>query len=137
MLFFILLICALASVVVIAATHRESMVSEDYYEQELKFQDQIDSAARAQKVGAHLQFEAGARKLVVTAPADQLAQQFSGVIEFYRPSSPALDRQVPFVPGADGTQAVDVARLAAGLWQVRVKWNAGGQHYFLEQKIRL
>ena len=47
-----LLFAGMAGVVVIAATHRESMVSENYYEQELKFQDQIDSAARAQKSGA-------------------------------------------------------------------------------------
>ena len=33
-LFFVLLFCGLAGIVVIAATHRESMVSENYYEQD-------------------------------------------------------------------------------------------------------
>jgi hypothetical protein len=59
------------------------------------------------------------------------------VIEFYRPSSPALDRAFPLAPGADASQAVDVSKLATGLWVVRVKWSAGGQDYFLEQKITL
>lgn len=140
-LFFVLLFCGLATVVVIAATHRESLVSENYYEQELKFQAQIDGAARAQKCGARLQLEteAGARagKLVVRLPAGQMARHCSGVIEFYRPSSPALDREFPLAPGADGSQTVDVSKLAAGLWQVRVRWTAGGEEYFLEQKIKL
>jgi hypothetical protein len=38
-------------------------------------------------------------------------------------------------PRADGTQSLDGSRLAAGPWRVRVKWIAGGQNYFLEQKI--
>jgi nitrogen fixation protein FixH len=137
MLFFVLLVCALAGVVAIAATHRESMVSENYYEQELKFQEQIDGAARAQKSGARLQLEPEGGKLVVTVPAEQAVRKCSGVIEFYRPSSPALDCEFPLAPGADGSQTVDVSKLAAGLWQVRVKWSAGGQDYFLEQKITI
>ena len=140
-LFFVLLICGLAGVVVIAATHRDSMVSESYYEQELRFQTRIDSAARAQKCGAQVQLEtttgADARRLVVRLPVEQVARHCSGVIEFYRPSSPALDREFPLTPAADGTQAVDVAGLAAGLWAVRVKWTAGGEEYFLEQKITI
>ena len=122
-------------VVAIVATHRESMVSENYYEQELKFQDRIDSAARAQKSGANIQLDAAAGRLLVAVPAAQLAQKFSGAIELYRPSSSKLDREFPFAPRADGTQALDVSQLAAGLWEVRVKWTAGGQDYFLERKI--
>jgi nitrogen fixation protein FixH len=141
LLFFVLLICGLAGVVGIAATHRESMVSENYYEQELKFQSQIDSAARAQKSGARLQLESGAgaraSKLVVQLPAEQVARHCAGVIEFYRPSSPALDCEFPLTPGADGSQTVDVSKLAVGLWEVRVKWTAGGEEYFLEQKIKI
>jgi nitrogen fixation protein FixH len=136
-LFFVLLICAIAGVVVIAATHSESLVSENYYEQELKYQDQIDSAVRAQKCGATVRLDANGGKLLLAVPAAEAGQKFSGKIEFYRPSSPALDRTVPFAPAADGSQAVDVSKLAAGLWEVRVKWNSGGQSYFLEQKIAL
>jgi nitrogen fixation protein FixH len=124
-------------VVVIAATHRESMVSENYYEQELKFQDQINSAARAEKSGAHIQLDAAAGKLLVAVPARQMAQQLSGAIEFYRPSAPGLDCEYSLAPDARGSQTVDVSRLTAGLWQVRVKWRAGGQDYFLQQRITL
>lgn len=135
--FFILLFCGITTVVVIAATHQESMVSPDYYEQELKFQDQIDSAARAQKCGARLHLDSRAGRLVVAVPAAQVAPALAGTIEFYRPSSPALDCHFPLAPQADGMQAVDVSKLKAGLWQVRVKWTAGGQNYFLEQRVIL
>ena len=47
-----LFFAGMATVVVIASTHREHLVSANYYEQELKFQRRIDSAERAQKSGA-------------------------------------------------------------------------------------
>jgi hypothetical protein len=127
----------MASVVVIAATHREHLVSDNYYEQELKFQGQIDSAARAQKSGATIAYDSAGRSVVIALPAAQLAQKFSGVIELYRPSEPKLDRGFPLEPKADGAQTLNVSKLAAGLWLVRAKWNAAGEDYFLEQKIKI
>ena len=142
-LFFGLLLSAIAGVVVLAATHRESMVSDNYYEQELQYQARMDSIARAQQCGARLALELktgaapAASDLVVRLPVEQAAQHCAGAIEFYRPSSPALDRQFPLAPGPDGSQVVDVSKLAKGLWVVRVKWSVGGADYFLEQKITI
>jgi nitrogen fixation protein FixH len=135
--FFALLICGIVTLIVIAVTHRESMVNANYYEQELRYQAQMESAARAQQCGASLQWDATGRLLRVAVPSAQLAQNLSGTIEFYRPSAPELDHSVQFIPGADGRQAVDVSKLAAGLWRVRLKWNAGGQNYFLEEKVAI
>ena len=66
-----------------------------------------------------------------------MTQKFSGKVEFYRPSASGLDREVALAPRADGTQVLDISKLAAGFWQLRVKWSAGGQDYFLEQKITI
>jgi hypothetical protein len=134
---FVLFFAGMAAVVVIAFTHREHLVRADYYEQELKFQGQIDGGARAQNAGARILLDAAAGKLLVSVPVTQLAQKLSGTIEFYRPSAPDLDRAIALAPATDGRQALDVSKFATGLWQVRVKWNAGGEDYFLEQKIKI
>jgi nitrogen fixation protein FixH len=130
-----LFFAGMASVVVIAATHREHLVNDNYYEQELKFQDQINSVDRTQKSGAAIAYDTGTGFVTITLPAAHLAQQFSGTIQLYRPSEPALDRMLPLEPKAGGTQALDISKLAGGLWSIRVKWMAGGENYFLEQKI--
>jgi len=134
---FALFFAGMASVVVIAATHRDHLVREDYYEQELKFQAQIDSADRTQKSGATLAYDAGTGVVAITLPAAHLAQKCSGIIQLYRPSEPRLDREFSLTPKVDGTQALDVSKLTAGLWIVRVKWNAAGEKYLLEQKIKI
>jgi len=127
----------MASVVVIAATHRDHLVNDNYYEQELKYQSQIDSAARTEKSGATITFDSAKSSIFIAVPAAQLAQKFSGTIELYRPSESKLDRKFLLEPMTDGRQMLDVSKLAGGLWLVRVKWNAGGQDYFLEQKIKI
>ncbi|HEX9047785.1 MAG TPA: FixH family protein [Verrucomicrobiae bacterium] len=134
---FVLFFIGMTTVVVIASTHREHLVRADYYEQELKFQNQIDGGARAKQAGASVELDAVAKKIRVSVPAAQLTQKLSGTIEFYRPSAPELDRAVALAPAADGTQSLDVSQLAAGLWQVRVKWSAAGEGYFLEQKFKI
>jgi len=132
---FAIFFCGIATVIVIAATHRENLVSENYYEQEMKFQEQIDGAARAQSSGATLAYHAASGCVVLALPAAQLASQPSGTLSLYRPSSPKLDREFALEPRADGTQTLNVSEFAAGLWSVRARWVAGGKAYYLEQKI--
>jgi len=134
-IFFVILLVALMGVVVISIRHRDNLVSENYYEQELKYQTQIDSAARTKDSGASVELDAHKNLLKVTLPVGQMAQPVSGNIELYRPSAPEMDRQFPLAPQTDGTQNLDVSKLAPGLWVVRVRWQARGEAYFLEQKI--
>jgi nitrogen fixation protein FixH len=134
-IFFVLLFCGLATVVVIASTHRESLVNENYYEQELKFQNQIDAAARAKNSGATINYDAAAGQIQIALPAAQVRQPPAGSIELYRPSAANLDRRIKLQPDAGGLQTLDATILQPGLWIVRVAWNAGGQDYFLEDKI--
>lgn len=134
---FVIFIAGMATAVVIACTHGDSLVTRDYYEQELKFQGQIDSATRARNAGASMTQDVAAGKLVIQLPAAQLAQKLSGKIEMYRPSAQELDHAVALQPDGKGIQTLDISKLAAGAWVVRLKWNVGGQDYFLEQKIKI
>jgi hypothetical protein len=132
---FVLFFCGMTTVVVIATTHRDSLVSENYYEQELKYQEQINSTARARQAGASLDYDSAARKIVIALPAAPATHDLSGQIELYRPSAAGLDRQFVLRPDASGRQSLDTSGFAAGPWEVRVAWNAGGKDYFLNEKI--
>ena len=134
---FVIFIAGMATAVVIACTQKDSLVTRDYYEQELKFQSRIDSAARARNAGAGIAQDVSGGKWVIHLPVAQLAQNLAGNIELYRPSAQELDHAVALQPDENGNQTLNVSRLAAGAWVVRVKWNAGGLDYFLEKKIKI
>ena len=132
---FVLMFAGIAVVIVIAATHRDTLVSENYYENELKFQGQIDSAARANTAGATLAYDPAAGRIVVFIPAAHRSANFSGGITLYRPSASGLDQRVPLAPGADGTQSLNVSNLTPGPWLARANWVSGGQDYYLETRF--
>ncbi len=83
---FVLFFVGMATAVVIASTHREHLVNANYYEQELKFQTQIDAGTRAQQSGASIAYDSAGGLVFITLPVAHLAQKFSGTIELYRPS---------------------------------------------------
>ncbi len=127
----------MATFVVVASTHRDYLVNDNYYEQEIKFQNQIEGKALAEKSGAQINFDSAQSRVTLALPQTLLTQKISGSLELYRPSAPKMDQQIAIAPKADGTQTLDVSKLAPGLWLVRARWNVGGQDYFLEQKIKI
>ena len=132
---FVLFLSGTIGLIVIAATHPQSLVSGNYYEQEIKYQGRIDGAARAKQSGATVNFDAATRRMVVSLPTAQTGLDLSGQIELYRPSSAGLDRQYQLQPDAEGRQSLDLAALPEGPWEIRVIWNVNGQEYFLGRKI--
>lgn len=132
---FVLFAAGLTGFIIIASTHADTLVSGGYYEQELNYQGQIDGAARARSAGAAIHFDTVTQKLVLALPPTQHVQKAGSKVEFYRPSSPKLDRELALQPAADGTQTLSISDLAAGPWALRVTWQADGQGYYLEQKF--
>ena len=136
-LVFALFFAGTVGLVVMACTQKVDLVSDNYYEQELKFQGQIDRVKRTQQLAgqAAVAYDAGSKRITVSLPADQARRAVTGTIQLYRPSESGLDRQIELKVDANGFQSVDAASLRPGLWKVRVSWTAGRQDYFVDQKL--
>jgi hypothetical protein len=134
---FVVAIIATVMWVTFAMRQRVDLVGKDYYEQEMRFQQQIDRLARTKpmEVEVHASYDAAQRAIVVTLPAGHARQPLTGSIQLYRPSDANLDRNVPLAVDASGTQRLDARQLLAGLWKVKVKWNFSGQEYFFDQPV--
>ena len=134
---FILFVCATVGLVVLACSHKTDLVSTDYYEQEIRFQEHLDRLARAKELGTQVSYEPTTRKIRICLPNEQAGKGVSGSIQLYRPSATGLDRKINFEPDTRGTQFVDAGGLQPGLWKVRVAWSAAKQDYFVEENIRI
>ena len=138
----IIVFCALfvtgtIGLIVMACSQRVDLVSKDYYEQELRFQGQIDRTERTRREAsqAAVAYDAADQHITVSLPPGQARGNVSGSIELYRPSAAGMDRAVKLELDANGIQRLDAAGLAPGLWKVRVTWTAEKQNYYLEQKV--
>jgi hypothetical protein len=134
---FALFFAGTVGLVVMACTQKVDLVSADYYEQELKFQGQIDRVERTRHAAtqATVAYDAATRCIIVALPAEQAGHEVSGRIELYRPSASGLDHAVKLEPDSKGVQRVDAAGMSPGLWKVRVSWTVEHQDYFLDQKM--
>jgi len=134
---FALFFAGTVGLVVMACSQKVDLVSTDYYEQELKFQGRIDRVERTRHAAtqATVTYDAAARCITVSLPADQAGHEVSGRIELYRPSASGLDRAVKLEPDTKVIQRVDASGLVPGLWKVRVSWTVENQDYFLDQKV--
>ena len=137
LLAFTLFILGTAGLIVLAVAQRSDLVSDNYYEQEIRYQARIDSLDRAQHLGsrAAITYSASQRCIVVTLPAEHAGRPVSGEVQLYRPSAAGLDRRFKLAPDQIGAQSIDAADLLEGLWKVRVAWRVEGQEYFLDQRI--
>ena len=135
--FFVVLIAALATWAVVAQRNREELVSADYYEQEVAYQQQINRLRRSADSGVVIGFVPVGQGGVIRIawPLASRPGEAQGRIRLYRPSEAALDREVPVLVGADGIQSIDAGTLKPGLWKVRVHWGPEVSGYYAEGSV--
>jgi nitrogen fixation protein FixH len=123
----------------LACTHKSELVSEKYYDQEIKYQSRIDSLGRAQQLSTRgtAMYNDAARHIVISLPIEHAGKTAGGDIELYRPSAASQDQHFELKPGANGVQMLDTAALPEGLWTIRVTWRVEGREYFFDQKVAI
>ncbi|MGO8698466.1 MAG: FixH family protein [Limisphaerales bacterium] len=137
--YFIIFIAFIAWFITFAMRQKMDLVRDDYYDQEIRFQQQIDRAQRTQSVSTQVTIAGDAANhfISIGLPREQAAQSPAGTILLYRPSDASLDQQFALKLDADGVQRLDVHALLPGLWKVRVQWTIGGQDYSFDKNIVL
>lgn len=122
-------------VMVFAAAKQDfHLVTEDYYAEEIQYQDQIYATRNAKALAEPLQIQPDyrARQLALIFPADQAA--VSGSVQFYKPDNAKLDREVPLqLTGRE--QLISLADFHRGRWIVKVRWQHDSTSYFQESSL--
>lgn len=135
--FFTVFVSCVVSFGVWAVRQRVDLVGADYYEREVRFQQQIDSEARTKALGTPvgIAYDATAHRIGVSLPAGAASLGAVGKIQLYRPSDSTLDREVALAPDVTGRQSFDASELREGLWKVRVSWTTAGSAYTAEETV--
>jgi len=127
---------AMAAWTVVAVRQNLDLVRPDYYDHEIRYQQQIDRQARTLPFGSTVTvaYDAAQQHITITLPAAHAAQA-RGKINFYRPSDAKLDREAKLLVNTVGEQVLDAKPLRPGLWKIRVRWTIGGEDYYFDQTV--
>jgi len=134
--FFTVAIIGCGTFIVFCSRHPADLVAADYYEQEVRYQGQIDRVQHAQQAAAaSIGYDATTKLISIALPPNHSQHKSSGSIQLYRPSATNLDRRLKLTPDDHGVQTIDASSLLPGLWKVRLSWTADEKEFYLDQKI--
>ncbi len=134
--YFSIVICGAATLVVYSLKHKSQLVRSDYYEQEVKYQDQIDRIKRTHPFLSEIKADITEASLILSLPsAHTSAQDFSGAVWLYRPSNSKLDKKFELKPNDSGIYEREMEGLINGLWKLKVNWTAQSEEFYYESSI--
>ena len=126
--------------VVISMNQDVNLVAEDYYEQEIKYQDQIDRVKNFNDLELRpvLKIDNNTGKCFLTFP-DELVQigDISGKVHFFRPSDSKQDIIFELNLTKSNSVSMDINDLIDGLWEVRVSWSDSNKEYYFVEAVYL
>jgi hypothetical protein len=132
-------IIGIGSMVFICMKQKDmQLVTKDYYEQEIVYQNVIDKENnyRALLKKPVLQ-DKSENMIVLDFSQMENYQKISGVIYFFRPSQSNLDFRTMVEPDKDGIQYIDKTKISKGKWLVKLDWSDGIKEYYNEQTLYL
>lgn len=109
------------------------LVTENYYEEEIKFQDQIDKENSALNLDREvISYDAASKTILLDLPNGA-----TGKLQLFRPSDSTLDEVLSFTATEEGKTAIPVYKLKSGYWKFQLNWTDGEKDYYEEKKIDL
>ena len=133
-LFFGVFVVFMVSLVVVCMRQDDlHLVTEDYYGEEIKYQQQIDKMANARDLDYKIFiYDAEVKTLGLNLP-----QGAVGTLHLFRPSDARLDQKFPVDLGLENKFFLDLKDLKPGYWKMLLTWEEGGKSYYQEQKITI
>ncbi len=132
---FVIFMGGIITIAVYLMNQDVNLVADDYYDQEIKYQQQIDRIKRTKKLDTKNIITFNGTTVNVTIPKSLLKSNLTGEIYFYRPSDENIDIKIPLHTDSLGVQVIPVSGLEKGSWTVKVNWLTGKKEYFVEKHI--
>ncbi len=136
-LFYGTFVLVLVFVVIRSTKQDHSLVSDQYYADDLKYQEHYDKLVNAQTLEQDLEVKNNPNLRQVELLFPSGLGQVSGEVHFFCPSNSKLDFKVPVKTDSAFLQVVSTENMKQGLWKVKVDWKAQNKAFFKEQIITL
>ncbi|MBL0036833.1 MAG: FixH family protein [Flavobacteriales bacterium] len=133
----VIFVIMMTSFMVRAFHNQEELVTENYYAEELKYQDRIDRMTNATEAGEAMRTEVVAGALVLTFPARFAGAPINGSAHLLKPNDSRADRTVELVVDNTGRCTIDTQGWMKGVYHLQVDWNAEGVDHYSEDHIHV
>ena len=134
MFIYIAFVAGMGFLVFKASTQEFDLVTKDYYEQELKYQQVIDQSANASKLSMPLNIEKKEAELKISFPDEMKNKKKLVDFYLYYAADAKKDFRRSFELNENElAQALPVGM--TGMYELKLTWETEGVKYYHEQKI--
>lgn len=133
-IFYILFVLGMVYLVVRSTQQSIDLVTDDYYAQEIKYQDRIDDVNRTSTLSAQPEIVYEQDMINIKLPAEFQNTEAKGNVLLYCPSNAANDQNMLF-DVKNGIIRMKVPEKNSGQHQVKLNWEAAGKTYYAEKTI--
>jgi hypothetical protein len=131
---YISFVVILIAFVIFSTYHKVDLVTMDYYEQEIKYQQQIDRINRADSLSTPVTWhhDKGQRLVTIQFPMELKAIDVEGNILFFRPSDAKQDKLMALRLSLKNIQTISTQHLIPGLWKLKIFWQIDEKDFYTE-----
>ncbi len=132
-----LFICFILYMVITMSTQKEyshDLVTEDYYEKEMHYQNEIDAETNAITLSSNIKGLKTPEGWLLKFPDEIEPTKIKGTVFLYRPSNKQLDFDFPIELSGSNLLIPD-ERLLEGRWNITISWKYEDISYLYKNKI--
>ncbi len=113
------------------------LVSEDYYEQELVFQQKLNAKTASAALSQKPVVSITDKSLLIFFPQEFAGREISADVKLYSPSNAALDKAYVGLQAKDGRLELERSQLVAADYSLQLSWGCEGQAFYQEFPVNL
>lgn len=132
---FVIFILSFVYKVMFLPEYDHHLVSEDYYKDELNYQQEIDQENKGLELKENIILQKTDSGLLIIFPEEFSPNEISGTIYFQRLSNNKIDFQFPIALDSNKILIED-ENLVEGRWDVKIEWVVNDNHYLFKEKIK-
>jgi len=130
---YLLFVAGILFLVMQSSRQKIDLVTPDYYEQEIKYQERIDQSKRADALTGKLTVDRSGDSLTLRFPEEMAEKTIRGSVWIYYPADESLDVKTSFET-RNGQHLLVLPANAdrTGMFIVKTGWNCEGIEYYTE-----
>jgi hypothetical protein len=119
-----------------AGSYNMDLVTTDYYEQELKYQNTIDAVERTNALTTKLTCTVNGQQINIQFPVEMQNDQLDADVWLYCVADKQKDLRKK-ISTKEGKFTMPFLPVNHGLHEIKISWASKGQTYYYKQKIIL
>ncbi len=110
------------------------LVTEDYYQEELLHQNEIDKELNAKELSINVSWTKTNEGIEIVFPDNLDYKKITGKVFLYRPSNKKLDSETT-ISLSSHKMLIPSDQLLDGRWNIKIDWQYKGKPYLLRESL--